>query len=795
MTVDPARSSTTPTSHTLSGDHLLPSDTHGPTTQALFSALTDAPHAFLQPSSELHSAALELAKKYIDPLALSVSELQFHRQRDGRLKRKRGEAAGPTGNRTLKMRKLHIDGLDVEQVWGQVRIILKATMEEFERVKPILEVPQADNAQTRFPDDSRPLQSLGEGSHAHSTDHGSVVDGSEWEGSVMSEDDEEPARAVETNGGTISNGVHKEGREGRSTVEKGKDLASAYEGFSGSDELDDEENGNFADTDADEAENLRESESVNTSNGDDEATSATVAEDPTGLNDGFFSIDEFNKQSQFLEQQDTAGESFNWGGSDDESVDWHLDPMSMPEVPAKSLGNKRHYDQDKEDDDGPTFGDMDLNALEGESEEEDDVGEDGFIEESTTHLLEKENTNDIRYEDFFAPPSRRVKHTARRSEVSKTSDVQKAKIKRQKARVGEDDIQRTMEAVRRDLFEDELSAEEEEDSNRGDPTAKPPDSRGQQSTHERRQAKLADEIRRLELANVAKKEWTLAGEARAADRPINSLLEEDLEFERTGKPVPVITAEVSESIEEMIKRRIIAQEFDELIRRRPDQIMDNSDVRRGRFELDDNKAQQSLAELYEEEHMRLIDPEGHKDKRSEKLRKEHDDIEKLWTDVCGKLDALSNWHYKPKPPKPTISIIADVPTIAMEDSRPTATVGSGGDLSRNSMLAPQEIYAPSTEAAGAGEVVPKSGVPVARQEMSRDEKVKRRRRDKERLKKSLAGKEVRGSRGKGMERGSVLGALRKGGVKVIGKKGEIRDVQGREMKERPRPNGAGSFKL
>jgi U3 small nucleolar RNA-associated protein MPP10 len=73
------------------------------------------------------------------------------------------------------------------------------------------------------------------------------------------------------------------------------------------------------------------------------------------------------------------------------------------------------------------------------------------------------------------------------------------------------------------------------------------------------------------------------------------------------------------------------------------------------------------------------------DKRDEKLKKEHAEIETLWKDISAKLDALSNWHYRPKPPQPSINVVADVPTISMEDARPTA----GGDVGGISMLAPQ----------------------------------------------------------------------------------------------------------
>lgn len=53
------------------------------------------------------------------------------------------------------------------------------------------------------------------------------------------------------------------------------------------------------------------------------------------------------------------------------------------------------------------------------------------------------------------------------------------------------------------------------------------------------------------------KNWATKGEAKSKDRPVNSLLEEDLEYERSGKVVPIITEETTKTIEELIKKRII----------------------------------------------------------------------------------------------------------------------------------------------------------------------------------------------------------------------------------------------
>jgi U3 small nucleolar RNA-associated protein MPP10 len=271
-------------------------------------------------------------------------------------------------------------------------------------------------------------------------------------------------------------------------------------------------------------------------------------------------------------------------------------------------------------------------------------------------------------------------------------------------------------------------------------------------------------------------------------------LDQDLDFERTGKPVPVITAEVSESIEELIKRRILAQEFDEVIRRRPDSLTP-ANTRRGAFELDDSKPQQSLAEMYEEEHVKNNNPDTYISIADEKIQKEEKEIEALWKDVSAKLDALSSWHYKPKPAAPSLTVVSDVATIAMEDAQPTTAAGiNGGD----SMLAPQEIYkaGKEKEAIEKGEIVPKSGAPVARQEMTREEKLRRRRREKERIKKR-GGEEIgnRAESKKTKGKREMVGDLKKGGVRVIGKKGELRDVDGNKVMGEKALNGAVGFKL
>ncbi len=158
-------------------------------------------------------------------------------------------------------------------------------------------------------------------------------------------------------------------------------------------------------------------------------------------------------------------------------------------------------------------------------------------------------------------------------------------------------------------------------------------------------AALKDQISVLEEENVGKKDWTLMGEATSRSRPQNSLLEEDLEFERVMKAAPIITEEVVKGLEDRIKARILDSNFDDVVRRRA--LEDKPFLPSRLFELKDTKSTQSLAQIYEDEYM-TTQAGGSTDDRDGKLKKEHDEIDKLWDNICYKLDALCNAHFTPK---------------------------------------------------------------------------------------------------------------------------------------------------
>lgn len=690
-----------------------PAATTTATNTNLQSTLSTKPWAFLQPNTSLHTQLADSAKQILDPLATSVVNDQTVRKQLNK-KRKR---SNPEDDEvaTLQLKNLYVEGFTSGQVWEQATRILEAAGGEIERDVALL---------SRFGD-------------MDIFEDGDEEDEEELEGSEL---------------------------EGLGSESEGESLSDAFSGEEGAeidededeegDEIDEEGMDDFdaMEDDEEDIEKLSDEDDEEGSAASEQEDGGTYVEDKFGLNDGFFSIDDFNKQTELLERQDMKGGADDDDDDEEEEINWHADPTvatdALPkanQAPIGAGGDDDDMDDDSEED-GPTFGNVDLNAPDSDS---DDDAEPEVDPEATSYG----DTSNIRYADFFQAPPRKASSKRSRA-LPKTQPAKE---------VSQEDVDRAMADVRRDLFDDEDEMEEEaEEMDDGE-------AQGPRSTHEKQRAKIADEIRRLEAANVAKKEWTMAGEARAVERPVNSLIEEDLDFERVGKPVPVVTNETSEDIEELVKRRILANEFDEVIRRRPG-VGDSKGQRRARFELADTKPQESLAEMYEAEHQRANDP-NYVDTKDKKLMREHAEIKNLWQEVSSQLDTLCNWHYKPKTPQANINVVTDAATITMEDARPTAGSAAGGP----SALAPQEIYAPGDDGKVSGEVLLKTGASISKDEMSREEKARKRRQNKAQYKSSDKPAEPKG---KAAEKQQLVSDLKKGGVKVIDKEGKVTNMDG-----------------
>ena len=367
--------------------------------------------------------------------------------------------------------------------------------------------------------------------------------------------------------------------------------------------------------------------------------------------------------------------------------------------------------------------------LSGEEEEEDMDGIDLFAPVDEDEGEDEMDVSEIRYADFFDPikktrPAKSVDASPPRTPQVRFHDqVRVRPIKKAKSQSlaglltdgddeededgeeeGEDDNDEEEEG------EDEGEEDEEEEADEGmegdaaEATAgrvaqdlfaeEEQEAPSSMSRYEQHQAELAEEIARYEDENVREKDWVLMGEASTRQRPVNSLLEEDLEFERTAKAAPVQTHEHGEGIEAMIKRRILDRHYDDVVRQRELEALPFAAS--SMLELSDTKSAKSLAELYEEEYQAARGEEaGDGAPRSEadvKLDNDHAALAADMDTLFSKLDALSNAHYTPKAPKAAIQTVSNTPSMAIESALPTT-------MSAGSMLAPEEVYERPTHSA------------------------------------------------------------------------------------------------
>ncbi|GJN07060.1 hypothetical protein PR202_ga24851 [Eleusine coracana subsp. coracana] len=118
------------------------------------------------------------------------------------------------------------------------------------------------------------------------------------------------------------------------------------------------------------------------------------------------------------------------------------------------------------------------------------------------------------------------------------------------------------------------------------------------STYEKERLKKRAEIEQMEKAVLEPSTWTMQGEVTASRRPKNSALEVDLDFEHNVRPAPIITEEVTASLEEMIKKRIAEGHYDDV--EKPALLPTKAP--KECKETDESKSKKGLAELYEEDY-------------------------------------------------------------------------------------------------------------------------------------------------------------------------------------------------
>ncbi|KAL7539195.1 hypothetical protein ACHAXR_009078 [Thalassiosira sp. AJA248-18] len=208
------------------------------------------------------------------------------------------------------------------------------------------------------------------------------------------------------------------------------------------------------------------------------------------------------------------------------------------------------------------------------------------------------------------------------------------------------------------------------------------------SAHAIQSKKLQEQTLQLEQDMMAEKPWRMMGEAKGTDRTTDSLLDSTPEFEVAFKPPPILTAEHTTDIETMIKQRVIDEDWDDVV---PRELPDIGLNKRGGGDAPDvsqEKSKLGLGELYEREYLKKsvgYDRTSHEKTTEEDAAKE--EMKELFANLCSQLDALSNYHFAPRPvaDEANVQNREDVPAIAMEEVLPLHVSQSRGK-------APEEVY-------------------------------------------------------------------------------------------------------
>ncbi|KAG8346375.1 putative Mpp10 protein [Trypanosoma vivax] len=209
-------------------------------------------------------------------------------------------------------------------------------------------------------------------------------------------------------------------------------------------------------------------------------------------------------------------------------------------------------------------------------------------------------------------------------------------------------------------------------------------------------------VERLEQERLYSTQWAMTGEVGASSRPRDALLDEPLDFEHAMKAVPVITEAVTARLEDRIRRRILDANYDDVTRRTalstPGDLQTTPAQEAGVSTKDSEKSKLSLMDLYEKEYLERVrqaeesNVTGSAPSAEPLTEVEKDELRaiQMWRRLGQHLDALSNFHFTPKPVQEDLA----ARVRAVEGQAPAITLETVGNFAttREAALAPQDLY-------------------------------------------------------------------------------------------------------
>jgi len=206
------------------------------------------------------------------------------------------------------------------------------------------------------------------------------------------------------------------------------------------------------------------------------------------------------------------------------------------------------------------------------------------------------------------------------------------------------------------------------------------------------------QVDKLEAKLLGEKPWAMRGEVNAKHRPVNSLLEDDFVVEHAMKQIPVITEEMTHSLEDRIRRRVQDKIFDDVFPKVA--LTAKKDV--AAPPLDAAKSSLSLVDLYEKDYLekkRLERGESNvpEPPKLDWHQQEEKEAIEQWFRLARALDALSHSHFAPHPVINPDLAVTKVTGAAAQKEEVAPTV-----VSQAQLLAPQDTFTPPSNQAGLG---------------------------------------------------------------------------------------------